>query len=69
MKWDYEKGTVQLLMPGYVRAEIHSLQHEKPKIPQDSLYSWTQPIKEKNNQMPLEKAPTEKLDDNNQNRL
>ena len=31
LKWEYEKGTVQLSMPGYVRAALHSFQHEKPK--------------------------------------
>ena len=24
LKWDYEKGTVQISIPGYVRAELHS---------------------------------------------
>ena len=41
LKWDYEKGTVQLSMPGYVRAALHAFQafqHEKPILPQDSLY-------------------------------
>ena len=31
LKWDYEKGKVQLSMPGYVRAALHAFQHEKPK--------------------------------------
>ena len=44
LKWDYEKGTVQLSMPVYVRAELHSFQHEKPKRSQDSPYPCTQPI-------------------------
>ena len=26
LKWDYEKGTVQLAMSGYVRAALHSFQ-------------------------------------------
>ena len=38
IQWDYEKGTVQLSMPGYVRAELYSFQHKKPKQPQDSPY-------------------------------
>ena len=28
MKWDYEKITVQLSMPSYLRAVLHSFQHE-----------------------------------------
>ena len=27
LKWDHEKGTVQLSMPGYVRVELHVFQH------------------------------------------
>ena len=29
LKWDNEKGAVQLLMPEYVRASLHYFQHEK----------------------------------------
>ena len=36
LKWDYEKGTVQLSMPDYVRAALHAFQHDKPKRLQDS---------------------------------
>ena len=35
LKWEYEKGTVQLSMTGYLCAALHSFQHEKPKRPQD----------------------------------
>ena len=56
-------------MPGYVCASLHSFQHEKTKRPQDSPYPWTQPICGKNNQTPSEKAPANKLDENNQKRL
>ena len=44
LQWDYEEGTVQLYIPGYVSAALHSFQHEKPKIPHDSPHPWTQPI-------------------------
>ena len=44
LKWDYEKGTVHISIPGYLRAALHSFQHKKPKIPQDLTYLWTQPI-------------------------
>ena len=29
LKWNYEKGTVQISITGYVRASIHSFQHKK----------------------------------------
>ena len=60
---------VQLSIPGYVCASLHSFQHDKPTIPQDSTYTWTQPIYGKNNQMLSEKEPAEELDENNQKRL
>ena len=44
LKWCYEKGTVQISLPGYVSAELHYFQHEKPKLPQESPYPWTQPV-------------------------
>ena len=69
LKWDYEKGTVQNSMPGYVRAALHYLQHEKTKRPQESPYYWKQPVYEKNNHMLSEKSPAEELDKNNQKRL
>ena len=31
LKWDHEKVTVQLSMPGYVHAALHAFQHKKPK--------------------------------------
>ena len=34
-------------MPGYVLAALHSFQHKKHKIPQDSPYPWTLTIYEK----------------------
>ena len=67
LKWDYEKYSVQLSIPGYVRAALHSFQHQK-KSPQDSPYPWTQPIYGENNQMLLKKETAEKLDGNYQKR-
>ena len=32
LKWDYEKVTVQLSMPEYVRKALRSFQHDKPNI-------------------------------------
>ena len=49
LKWDYENFTVQLSMPVYVREELNSLQHKKPKIPKDFPYPWKQLIYGGNN--------------------
>ena len=61
---EYEKLTVQLSIPGYVCVSLHSFQHEKQKIPQDSPYPCTQPIYGKNKQMLPEKELAEELDEN-----
>ena len=42
---------------------------QKNKITQDSPYTWTQHIHEKNNQMLSEKSPAEELEKNKQKRL
>ena len=49
-------------MPGYVRAALHDLQHDKPKKPQESPHPWTQPVYRNNNHMLSEKSPAEELD-------
>ena len=59
LKWYHEKETVQLSIPGYVRAALHAFQHKKPKLPQESPYPWTQTVYGNNNQMLSEKAPDE----------
>ena len=69
LKWDHEKVTVQLSMPGYVPAALHDFQHKKTKQQQDSPYPWKQTVYVKNNQMISEKAIDEELDENNQKRL
>ena len=69
LKWDYEKYTVQISMPGYVCASLRSFQHKKPKRSQYLSYPWTQPIYGENNQMISEKSPAEELNENNQKRL
>ena len=38
LNWDYEKGTVQLSIPGYLRIALYAFQHKKSKRLQDSPY-------------------------------
>ena len=65
LKWEYEKGTVQISVLIYVGA-AHSFQHEK-KRPQFSPYPWNQHIYGKNNHILNEKKQYEELDKNNKN--
>jgi hypothetical protein len=43
LKWDYEKQTADLLIPGYVAAVLHQFQHPNPERPQYAPYKH-QPI-------------------------
>ena len=59
LKWYYGKCTIQLSIPGYVHAALHSLKHKKTQkttrftITLDTTHTW------KNKQMLSEKAPAE----------
>jgi hypothetical protein len=33
LEWDYKNGTVDLSMPGYIKAELHKYQHAAPTRP------------------------------------
>ena len=41
--WEYEKGYVDVSMPGYVEKTLKRLQHVKPSSPQYSPHRWTEP--------------------------
>lgn len=43
LKWDYEKRTVELSMPGYVEKALQRFCHPTPTKPEDSPHEWTQP--------------------------
>jgi hypothetical protein len=43
LKWDYNKRTVEVSMPGYVRAALLRFQHPAPTRRQDAPHSWNQP--------------------------
>ena len=43
LKWDYEKGTVDISMPGYVKKALQRFDHDSPTKPQDAPHPWTKP--------------------------
>ena len=43
MKWDYEKRTCDLSMPGYVEKALKRFEHAPPKRRQDSPHPWQPP--------------------------
>ena len=51
LNWDYDKGTFQLSMSGYVHVEFHNFQHKNSKTAQYSPYPYTLPQYINNNQI------------------
>jgi hypothetical protein len=43
LKWDYTNITVDLSMPGYVKAMLHKYQHPSPTQAQNAPHTWTVP--------------------------
>jgi hypothetical protein len=41
--WDYDNGTVDISMPGYVEKALHRFQHPAPKEPEDAPSPWAPP--------------------------
>jgi hypothetical protein len=37
---DYTNGTVDLSMPGYIKAVLHKYQHPAPTRPEHAPYQW-----------------------------
>jgi hypothetical protein len=44
LDWDYEKRTVDLSMPGYIKAALHKYQYPAPARPEHAQHTWNPPI-------------------------
>jgi hypothetical protein len=44
LDWDYKDRTVDLFMPGYIKAALHKYQHPAPARPEHSPHTWNPPI-------------------------
>jgi hypothetical protein len=42
--WDYKTRTVDLSMPGYIKAALHKYQHTAPVRPEHAPHTWNPPI-------------------------
>ena len=43
LKWDYEKGTVELSMPGHIDRALQRFQHPTPSKAEEAPHTWTKP--------------------------
>jgi hypothetical protein len=46
LKWDYEKLTCEISMPGYVNNVLNKFQHDSPKTPQHTPSKYITPVYE-----------------------
>jgi hypothetical protein len=44
LKWDYDKRTCDISMPGYVSNVLSKFQHDSPKHPQHTLSQYVTPV-------------------------
>jgi hypothetical protein len=44
LEWNYDKGYVDISMPGYVKAALHKFQHKPPSRPCRAPHKWTTPV-------------------------
>jgi hypothetical protein len=44
LEWDYQKRTVDLSMPGYIKAALHKYQHAAPTRPEHAPHTWNPPV-------------------------
>jgi hypothetical protein len=44
LEWDYKNRTVDLSMPGYIKAALHKYQHAAPARPEHAPHTWNPPV-------------------------
>jgi hypothetical protein len=44
LRWDYNHGTVDLSMPGYIDRALHRFQHPKPYRAEHAPHAWNEPV-------------------------
>jgi hypothetical protein len=44
LEWDYKNRTVDLSMPGYIKAALHKYQHPAPTRPEHAPHKWNPPV-------------------------
>jgi hypothetical protein len=44
LEWDYDNKTVDLSMPGYIKAALHKYQYPAPTRPKHAPHKWNPPV-------------------------
>jgi hypothetical protein len=69
LDWDYKNRTVDLSMPGYIKAALHKYQHPAPARPEHAPHGWNPPIYGAKTQFVSDPTPSPALSDKDVNKL
>jgi hypothetical protein len=69
LDWDYKKRTVNLSMPGYIKAALHTYQHPAPAHPEHAPHTRNPPIYGAKTQFVDDKTSSPALSDKDVNKL
>jgi hypothetical protein len=69
LDWDYKNRTVDLSMPGYIKAALHKYQHPAPARPEHAPHTWSPHIYGAKTQLVNEATPSPALSDKDVNKL
>jgi hypothetical protein len=69
LDWDNKNRTVELSMPGYIKAALHKYQYPAPARPEHAPHTWNPPLYGAKTQFVNETTPSPALSDKNVNKL
>jgi hypothetical protein len=69
LDWDHKNCTVNLSMPGYIKAALHKYQHPAPARPEHAPHTWNPPIYGAKTQFVNEVTTSPALSDKDVNKL
>jgi hypothetical protein len=69
LDWNYQDRTVDLSMPGYIKAALHKYQHPAPARPEHAPHTWNLPIYGAKTQFVTETTLSPALSDKEVNKL
>jgi hypothetical protein len=67
--WEYKNRTVDLYLPGYIKAALHKYQHPAPARPEHAPHTWNPPIYGAKTQFLTEATSSPALSDKDINEL
>jgi hypothetical protein len=69
LDWDYKNRTVDLSMPGYIKAALHKYQHGAPARPEHAPHTWNPPLYGAKTQYVKDETTSPALSDKDVNKL